>query len=195
MLAQRLSRGALRIRSPITLRALRQLPRHNNIETTSQLQQQHHLSSSSTRHFASAEKKDTIVRKKGQTFIPRKAPVLMTDTARTFFQSLLENKKDDVTAGIILNFHQSSSGEPRMVFSFDFVKTSDLGPEDEGVSLEVLEDGTPKPPAESLMDGKPKLYIHHNAFMKVLGSKVDVDLETLKLTMYDRDGNVMDPNA
>ena len=81
-----------------------------------------------------------------------------------------------------------------MVFSFDFVKKSELGPDDEGVSLEVMDDGSPKPPSLSWTDGKPKLYIHHNAFMKVLGSKVDVEVDTLKLTLYDRDGNVMDPN-
>lgn len=81
-----------------------------------------------------------------------------------------------------------------MVFSFDFVKDP-LGPDDEAVSLEVDEDGTPKSPSDSVNDGLQKLYVHHNAFMKVLGGKVDVDVETLKLTMYDREGNKMDPNA
>ena len=151
------------------------------------------------RLFASESKK--VVRKTaGHSFVPRKAPVALTETARTFFKALLETKQqdddddDDDVAGILLNFQQSSSGEPRMVFSFDFVKKSELGPDDEGVSLDVLDDGSPKPPNLSWTDGKPKLYIHHNAFMKVLGSKVDVDIETLKLTLFDRDGNVMDPN-
>mmetsp|Transcript_15933 Transcript_15933/g.27163 ORF Transcript_15933/g.27163 Transcript_15933/m.27163 type:complete len:101 (+) Transcript_15933:29-331(+) len=68
------------------------------------------------------------------------------------------------------------------------------------VSLEVLEDGiTPKPPSESWNDNLPKLYIHHNAFMKVLGGTLDVDFnaETGDLTpkLFDREGNVMDPNA
>jgi hypothetical protein len=121
--------------------------------------------------------------------------VALTETARKFFKSLAETKQEGDVAGIILNYHQSSSGEPRMVFSFDFVKTSELGPDDEGVSLEIMDDGSPKPPSLSLTDGKPKLYIHHNAFMKVLGSKIDVDLDTLKLTLYDREGNIMDPNA
>lgn len=145
------------------------------------------------RHFTSESKR--VVRKAGHSFVPRKAPVALTETARTFFKALLETKQeDDDVAGILLNYQQSSSGEPRMVFSFDFVKKSELGPDDEGVSLEVLEDGSPKPPSLSWTDGKPKLYIHHNAFMKVLGSKVDVDIDSLKLTLYDRDGNVMDPN-
>lgn len=30
--------------------------------------------------------------------------------------------------------------------------------------------------------------------MKVLGGKLDVDTETFKLTLYDREGNEMDPN-
>ena len=47
---------------------------------------------------------------------------------------------------------------------------------------------------DSWDDGLPKLYVHHNAFMKVLGGKLDVDLTTLKLTLYDREGNIMDPN-
>ena len=68
------------------------------------------------------------------------------------------------------------------------------------VSLEVLEDGvTPKPPAESWNDGLPKLYIHHAAFMKVLGGKLDVKMnaETGDLIplLFDREGNEMDPNA
>jgi hypothetical protein len=133
------------------------------------------------------------VAKKKHNFIPRKAPIELTETSRLFFKQLLESRKD--AAGILLNYHQSSTGEPRMVFSFDFVKPGELGPDDEGVSLEVMADGSPKPPAQSLNDGLPKLYVHHNAFMKTLGGKVDVDLDTLKLTMYDREGNIMDPNA
>lgn len=115
----------------------------------------------------------------------------MKEKARKFFKALLESKSDAI--GIMLNYHQSSTGEPRMVFSFDFV--TEVSPEDESASLELLEDGvTPKPPADSMNDGLPKLYIHHNAFMKVLGGTVDVDLDTMKLTLYDREGNVMDPN-
>jgi hypothetical protein len=145
------------------------------------------------RRFASESKR--VVRKDGHSFVPRKAPVALTETARSFFKALLDTKQEDEdVAGILLNYQQSSSGEPRMVFSFDFVKKSELGPDDEGVSLEVMKDGSPKPPSLSWTDGKPKLYIHHNAFMKVLGSKVDVDIDSLKLTLYDRDGNVMDPN-
>ena len=68
------------------------------------------------------------------------------------------------------------------------------------VSLEVLEDGeTPKPPSESYNDGLPKLYIHHAAFMKVLGATLDVDFnpETGDMTprLFDREGHEMDPNA
>ena len=82
-----------------------------------------------------------------------------------------------------------------MVFSFDFVKQEQLHPEDEGVSLEVLEDGSPKSPADSKDDGMPKLFVHHNAFLKVLGAKVDVNVETIEPILYDRSGNIMDPNA
>ena len=68
------------------------------------------------------------------------------------------------------------------------------------VSLEMMEDGvTPKPPSESMDDGLPKLYIHHAAFMKVLGGTLDVklDAETGDLTpkLVDREGHEMDPNA
>jgi hypothetical protein len=31
--------------------------------------------------------------------------------------------------------------------------------------------------------------------MKVLGAKVDVDMETLTPILYDKEGNKMDPNA
>jgi len=63
------------------------------------------------------------------------------------------------------------------------------------VSLEVLDDGTPKPPKDSVDDGLPKLYISHNGFMKVLGCKLDVDVDNMKPVLYDSSGNVMDPNV
>ncbi len=68
------------------------------------------------------------------------------------------------------------------------------------VSLEDLEEGIPpKPPEESWGDNLPKLYIHHNAFMKVLGGTLDVELdnETGSMTplLFDRNGHAMDPNA
>eukprot|EP00547_Thalassionema_nitzschioides_P005726 CAMPEP_0194219402 /NCGR_PEP_ID=MMETSP0156-20130528/25880_1 /TAXON_ID=33649 /ORGANISM="Thalassionema nitzschioides, Strain L26-B" /LENGTH=118 /DNA_ID=CAMNT_0038949047 /DNA_START=167 /DNA_END=523 /DNA_ORIENTATION=+ len=118
----------------------------------------------------------------------------MTEDTRSFFRKLLENQKDSDIIGIMLNYHQSSAGL-HMVFSFDFAKKSDIGPKEEPVSLEVLEDGSPKPPIDSMHDGLPKLYVHHNAVMKVLGGKLDVDLDSLKLTIYDREGNMMDPNS
>ena len=63
------------------------------------------------------------------------------------------------------------------------------------VSLELLGDGSPKPPKESFHDGLPKLYIHRDAFLKVLGATVDVDMETITPILFDREGNRMDPNA
>jgi hypothetical protein len=63
------------------------------------------------------------------------------------------------------------------------------------VTLEVNSDGTPKSPLETWEDGKPKLYVHHNAFLKVLGATVDVDRQTMTPILYDRGGNKMDPNA
>jgi hypothetical protein len=44
-------------------------------------------------------------------------------------------------------------------------------------------------------DGLKKLYVHHNAFLKALGSTVDVDVTTLVPILYDQEGNKMDPNA
>ena len=131
----------------------------------------------------------------------------MTPKARTFFKSLLENvtsnqsdgeskQSDDAIIGIQLTYSQSTTGEPRMVFGFSFLRASALHPNDEAVSLEVLEDGeTPKPPAEALEDGLPKLYVHHDAVLKVLGATLDVDEERLVPILYDKEGNVMDPNA
>jgi hypothetical protein len=61
--------------------------------------------------------------------------------------------------------------------------------------LEITDDGTPKSPKETFKDGKAKLYVHHNAFLKVLGATVDIDVETFTPVLYDREGNEMDPNA
>lgn len=118
--------------------------------------------------------------------------MVLTEKARKFFKLLLENTGKD---GIMLNYQQASSGQPRMVFSFGFVTKDQLSEEDEGVSLEVLEDGSPKSPKDSMDDSLPKLYIHHNAFLKVLGAKLDVNTENITPVLYDREGNLMDPNA
>lgn len=197
---QRLPLTALKFRSP-ALRALVIAPegrtRIDLVRALSSTNQQS-LRPSCHRSFGSSPFQDAPAKKKKRsprTFVPRKAPVEMTETARKFFKALLETKSDDDSiAGIMLNYNQSSTGEPRMVFSFDFVKTADLDADDEGASLELTEDGKPKEPVDSMKDGLPKLYINHNAFMKVLGGKVDVDVETMKLNLYDREGNVMDPN-
>lgn len=133
--------------------------------------------------------------RKKREFIPRKAAVQLTEQARNYFRVLLENPPRPQIIGVMLSYHQSKTGEPRMVFAFDFVAELDIGPDDEGVSLEVLPDGSPKPPAESMHDGLPKLYVSHDAFLKVLGATVDVDVETLAPILYDREGNLMDPNA
>lgn len=118
----------------------------------------------------------------------------MTPKARKFFTLLLENPPAD-KIGVMLHYDQSNTGEPRMVFSFDFCSAADLGPDDEGVSLRVLADGiTPVPPVDSLTDGLPKLYVSGNAFLKVLGATVDVDIETMTPLLVDREGNPMDPN-
>eukprot|EP00978_Attheya_sp_CCMP212_P019918 scaffold56562_cov53-Attheya_sp.AAC.1 len=142
-------------------------------------------------------------RSRARRMVPRKAPVLLTENARTMFQKLLASITSEKNVGIILNYTQSSTGEPRMVYSFDLVTQADLTPDDECVSLELIEDKygnlVPKLPADSLNDGLKKLYVHHNGFMKVLGATLDVEIDpesgmfTPKLV--DREGNDMDPNA
>lgn len=65
-------------------------------------------------------------------FVPQKAAVALTPKARNFFKALLESTSNPDVVGIMLNYHQSSTGEPRMVFSFDFAKTNQLTDQDEG---------------------------------------------------------------
>jgi hypothetical protein len=69
-------------------------------------------------------------RKERSKFIPLKAAVQLSERARVLFQKLLASKPDK--DGILLDYHQSSSGEPRMVFSFQFVTKNELVEEDEG---------------------------------------------------------------
>lgn len=149
-------------------------------------------------------------KKKRRTFIPRIAAVQFTDKARKFFKLLLQDqieKQPDVI-GILLNYTQSTTGEPRMVYTFSFVTKNDIDIEqDEGVSLELItttttkEDGTtttitiPKSPIDSRNDGLPKIYVHHNAFLKVLGATIDIDTTTYTPILLDAEGNRMDPNA
>jgi len=72
---------------------------------------------------------------------PRKAAVNLTPTSRSFFKRLLSQKLSNTStsdsagkniAGIMLNYQQSLSGQPRMVFSFEFVHEDDLDENDEG---------------------------------------------------------------
>jgi hypothetical protein len=72
----------------------------------------------------------TKTKRKKKIFLPRKAAVQMTEKARTFFKKLLDMNPEK--AGVMLNYGQSSSGEPRMVYSFDFVSKEQLDPQDEG---------------------------------------------------------------
>lgn len=116
-----------------------------------------------------------------------------------------ENENGDSSvAGIMLKFQQSSTGEPRMVFLLDFVQMKDIGPNDEGVSLEVITNPEtnkeePKSPLDSINDGLPKLYIHHSAFLKILGGTLDIQIGTdgssILPIIFDREGNELDPNA
>ena len=153
------------------------------------------LAQAASSPFDKKNRSPTIQGKKQRSFVPRKAAVQLTPSARTFFQKLLADPPRPGIVGIQLCYGQSGTGQPRMVFSFRFVTQNDLGPNDEGVSLEVLEDGTPKPPAEAAQDGLPKLYVQGDAFLKVLGATVDVDKATFTPVLYDKEGNKMDPNA
>ncbi|KAK1738935.1 hypothetical protein QTG54_010251 [Skeletonema marinoi] len=147
--------------------------------------------------FSSASGKATKNTK--NKMIPRKAALQLTPKAREIFRKLIEATSSE---GIKLKYEMSSQHALRMAFKFDLIKDvkKELSFEDEGVSLEVLDDGvTPKPPAESWNDNLPKLYIDSGAFMKVLGGKLDVKInpETGDIIplLFDREGNEMDPNA
>lgn len=139
------------------------------------------------------------ISKRQRTMIPRKAALALTPKARDLFQKMIQVTNSQ---GIILKYEISSQHALRMAFKFDLIKdiTKELDEQDEGVSLQVLEDGiTPKPPSEAWDDGLPKLYIHHAAFMKVLGGTLDVDFNSetgeMKPILFDREGNEMEPNA
>jgi len=85
--------------------------------------------------FASSTTSSSLQKKRPRKklkFVPRKAAVALTPKARNFFRALLENTSDEQVVGIMLNYHQSSTGEPRMVFSFDFCKAHQLTLQDEG---------------------------------------------------------------
>lgn len=64
-------------------------------------------------------------------FVPRKAALNLTPSARKFCKLLLKNAPEDVK-GIILKYQMSSAGDMRMVFSLSFARLADIGPDDEG---------------------------------------------------------------
>lgn len=68
---------------------------------------------------------------------PLKAPVRLSPACRTWLQTLLsdDNVPHADVVGIMLRYQQSTTGEPRMVFLFDFVREGQLEKFDEAVSL------------------------------------------------------------
>ena len=135
--------------------------------------------------------------KKQKGFIPRKAALNLKPKAREFLKLLLDNSPPDII-GILLKYNPATDGKSmRMVFSVDFAREASMDPNTEGVSLEILEDGSPKTPAESDMDGLKKLFIHESAFMKVLGATMGIKMEddgSIMPTFKDREGNELEPN-
>jgi hypothetical protein len=139
-------------------------------------------------------------KKKGSIMIPRKAAIAITPKARTILKQIINITK---SRGILLKYEISSHHALRMAFKFVLIK--DISTEintntDEGISLEVLDDGiTPKSPTDSYHDNLPKLYISQTAFMKVLGGTLDVDINVdtgdMIPRLVDREGHDMDPNA
>ncbi|GAX25529.1 hypothetical protein FisN_15Hu152 [Fistulifera solaris] len=133
----------------------------------------------------------TAAQTKLRKFIPRKAAVQLTESARTFFRTLLQHPPRPEIIGILLSYQQATD-QVKMVYHFQFITT--VPDRAEGVSLELMEDGSPKPPEQSHNDGLPKLYVHPDAFLKVLGATVDVDPKTKEIRLLDREGNELDPD-
>lgn len=67
-------------------------------------------------------------------FVSPKAPVNLTPSSRQYFKKLLSLKTSSSPdiIGVMLKYQQSLSGEPRMVFTFEFVREKDLEEDDEG---------------------------------------------------------------
>ena len=164
-------------------------------------------------------KKASQRRRRTTTFIPQKAAVSLTNEARTIFKDLLSRSPRPNIVGIWLTNTQSRTGQPRMVYGFSFVTADELSPQDEAVSLQVVQvihsndDGdttttsttttqenesvlvVPKAPTDARNDGLPKLHVSADAFLKVLGATVDVDRTSMTPILYNKEGNRMDPNA
>ena len=91
------------------------------------------------------------------------------------------------SSGIVLKLSHSTSGQPRMVYSFDFISPAQL--ED----LEIEGHGEAVALTASEFPNKT-LYVHQTAFMKVLSATLDFDAEKSELYLQDKEGNAMDPN-
>ena len=135
---------------------------------------------------ASATREETESKPKRRAIVARKPAISLTPKSRKFFQALLEYDTRDDIAGIMLRYQQHGGGEPRMVFSFDFVTKDKVDPMDEPVSLIEGEDNA--------SGSKFKIFVHRDAFMKVLGSTVDLNDENGLPRLLNRDGDELDPN-
>ena len=129
------------------------------------------------RRYLSDQVNDVLSSKR-RGLVARKEPINVTDKGRKFFLTALESTSRSDVVGIILRYQQHSSGDPRMVFSFDFVSENELHKLDEPCRL----------------SDDYNLYVHHNAFMKVLGGTVDFSSDIGLPIVLDREGNELDPN-
>ena len=126
--------------------------------------------------------------------VPLKPAVDVAPKARQFFIQLLRDPPRPEICGVRLSYKQASSGEPRMVFSFEFVTPDQLDKFDEEVPLDLDSDTNQSGVEETESSTSPALFVSGSAFLKVLGATVDVDDRFLPI-LYDKEGNRMDPNA
>eukprot|EP00588_Corethron_pennatum_P008013 CAMPEP_0194294984 /NCGR_PEP_ID=MMETSP0169-20130528/52311_1 /TAXON_ID=218684 /ORGANISM="Corethron pennatum, Strain L29A3" /LENGTH=168 /DNA_ID=CAMNT_0039044047 /DNA_START=27 /DNA_END=533 /DNA_ORIENTATION=- len=119
---------------------------------------------------------------------PRRAlppPVNVTDAARAHFLQLLQYAPGDGDS-LLLCHRTSSDHIGRFVYSFDFISPEDV-------------DARQPPKMEFVQlkdEGDRRLYVDDDSLMKVLGATVDVESEDGMLvpSLFDREGNLMDPN-
>ena len=86
------------------------------------------------------EKPTTPTQHRRRPLRSEKPVIQLTPKARTFFQRLFSQVQPEDTMtpssdpilGFRLLYQQSQSGQPRMVFSFDFARGNQIGPMDEG---------------------------------------------------------------
>ncbi|GMH88501.1 hypothetical protein TrVE_jg6973 [Triparma verrucosa] len=126
--------------------------------------------------------KKNIVKRPRRRFKPLKPACDISPSAVEYLSKLCKVGPEG-SRGVMVKFTHSTGGQPRMVFSLSFINENEIEKQEELGGGEIVD-----------IPGSDKiLYVHSTAFLKVLGSNVEMQNE--ELVFLDKEGFKIDPSS